>query len=203
MVYRHRLKIRDLKLNQHLEDIYELTSQIKSASDNNQSLADMLQERNADNSNLKLIIEKQKDENKSMSVEMENMFRDKWKLLNELCSKYFDNESDKIKQSLINNIEEQINKLRNKNTITEIRTTVDRYTSGLITALSNSDNPCFKPDEINLMALILSGLSPKTVCFFTGMKLKTFYTRRARLLDKVERGNTQLCRQFIQRIRNA
>ncbi len=109
MVYRHRLKIRDLKLNQHLEDIYELTSQIKSASDNNQSLADMLQERNADNSNLKLIIEKQKDENKSMSVEMENMFRDKWKLLNELCSKYFDNESDKIKQSLINNIEEQIN----------------------------------------------------------------------------------------------
>ena len=46
--------------------------------------------------------------------------------------------------------------------------------------------PKIKEQDIDFIAYILAGFSPRSVCLFTDNKIKNFYNKRSRLINRIE-----------------
>ncbi len=51
------------------------------------------------------------------------------------------------------------------------------------------------------IVLIYAGFSPRAVCMFTGIKLKSFYTKRTRLITRISSSEAIIDRdEFLQKL---
>ena len=116
---------------------------------------------------------------------IENLFKDKWQMLNMLCNEFFERgDSARTRASIINNIDAEITKLRCPKNICNIEMTVNKYMNNIVEKLKEQC-PMLKPDDIVFIMLVYAGFSPRAVCLFTGIKLKYFYTKKSRLIQRI------------------
>ena len=212
LIYRHRqrLRIKNLLLRQRMDDIFHLTSQVENFYQRNHELEIELNKRQQDIQALQKTIDSKdghinelnlsvERQNIGMKDQLKTVHKEKWELLNELCGKYLDEESSFSRQALVKKIELQILHARRKESIDDIRNCIDRFNNNIIGDMIKSF-PYLKEEDIDMITLIFAGFSSKSICFFLDMKLKTFYTRKTRLIEKIQNSDSCDKDRFIQKL---
>lgn len=61
--------------------------------------------------------------------------------------------------------------------------------------------PWLKSDDITFIMLIYAGFSPRTICLFTGIKIKYFYGKRSRLTERIMASDAKEKELFCSKMR--
>lgn len=171
LINRYRIKLKDAEIDKKVDDIIILSNKIQEQKDNIEQLNSKL-------SNEAL----SKD---SFNKVIEDLFHKKWELLNLLCNEYFEKRSsEKTRITIIKDIENEILKMRSKKNIKSIEEAVNQYMDNLVVKL-REQCPFVKEDDIIFITLLFAGFSPRAVCLFTDIKLKYYYNKKSRLLDRI------------------
>ena len=101
----------------------------------------------------------------------EDLYKMKWETLNNLCNEYFDKaDTENSRRIMLSNIEK------------------NKYMDGIMIKL-RSQCSSLKEEDFRLLALIFAGFNSKSICLIFSIKINSFYSKRRRLIDKIEAGN--------------
>ena len=121
----------------------------------------------------------------SLNRTIETLMRSRWETLSMLCDEYFEKgDNDVTRPTILKDIETEISKMRSPKNIRNIEKEVNLYAGGIVERL-RTQCPWLKSDDITFIMLIYAGFSPRTVCLFTGIKIKYFYGKRSRLTERI------------------
>ncbi len=117
---------------------------------------------------------------------IEKLFNDRWNYFNKICSDYFDfGATDYLKSQLLHNVESELSSIQLSITSDEFIKYVDKYLGGKLMMLKK-ECTFLTHHDLNLLALIGTGLSMKTISLVLGIKYKTAYQKKSRLIKKIE-----------------
>ncbi len=183
LVYKVSIKKKNEKIYQQIENIVSLTNQIECKIKENNDLMSSLFSKQSDIDDLKNTIT--------------NLFKDKWESINIMCYEYFEKgESEKERISIANTIKDHIEQLKSPKNLKKIEASVNTYMNNLIIRLREQCS-FLKEDDIVFISLVCAGLSPRAVCFFTDIKLKNFYTKKRRLVERIDNSGCKDKDNFI------
>lgn len=132
-----------------------------------------------------LLIAERTDRNHELEKKVNELYNSRLDTLNMLCNEYFEkNDSEKIRLTLYNEVENHILQLRDKKSLRELETIVNTYLDGIITKV-RMQLPELKVNDLNFLIYLFAGFSPRAVCIFTNIKIKNFYNRRSRLKERI------------------
>lgn len=195
-VYHLKLRMKNIEIEKNMSEILVLTDRFLCKSNENIELQHSLslKEDNIKSMSETIVFQQQRISSLNEKVEgvtaeventIENLFKDKWQMLNMLCNEFFERgDSARTRASIINNIDAEITKLRSPKNICNIEMTVNKYMNNIVEKLKEQC-PMLKPDDIVFIMLVYAGFSPRAVCLFTGIKLKYFYTKKSRLIQRI------------------
>lgn len=105
--------------------------------------------------------------------------------LNNLFDEYYETgDSASAKSTMFSRVEEELKKITSEKSIKDIVDMVDDSLGGALSRLRN-DYTEINDKDITFLALNIAGLSPRAICLFLDIKIKTVYSRRKRLKDKI------------------
>ncbi|ROT19045.1 hypothetical protein EEL52_12480 [Muribaculaceae bacterium Isolate-113 (HZI)] len=186
-VYKISIKKKNEKIYQQLVDIVSLTDQIECKTKENNDLALSLFSQQSDINDLKNTII--------------SLFKDKWETINIMCYEYFEKgESEKERISIANAIKVHIEQLKDSKNLKKIEKSVNSYMNNIIKKLREQCS-FLKEEDIVFITLIYAGLSPRAVCFFTDIKLKNFYTKKRRLVERIDNSRCENKDVFIMNLK--
>lgn len=164
IVYRWKFAAKGAELELTILSLASEQAQKLKISEANKSLSNTLDKRNED---------------------VHTLFRNQWQTLSMLCNQYFDlGDSANTRVSILNNIESELKKFRNRKNIQSIATALDRYYDGIMTKL-RQDFPSLKEEDFVFLSLVFAGFSVRAICMFTDIKYKNFYQKKARLIKRI------------------
>ena len=179
--YVQRMKIKNMKVEQSMNEIYLLTTDLTS--------------KNEDIRNLQSRIRQQ---GSNLQSEIESAFKNNWSILNTLCRQYVQmEESGASGDRLVKEVFDQVSQMRKPEKLDWIRNSVDRYKSGIIARL-RQQCPFLKESDITFISLLYAGFSAKVICFFLEMGNKNFYAKRSRLTERIRESDAKDKEEFIE-----
>lgn len=190
IIIRQRFVINECRLEDKMQEVVALTKQIKDF--------------HLINSRLKAEIENTKTSytNANGDCNIEQLFKEKWQTLDMLCDEYFrKSNSPNSQESIIQSIEDELEKIRCKKNLLEIVDSVDKYMGNIISELKVCCPAICKEEDIIFIALIFAGFSPRSICFFTGIKLKYYYNKRSRIIARIEANCPENAEYFTSKMR--
>lgn len=105
--------------------------------------------------------------------------------LNNLFDEYYETgDSVSAKSTMFTRVEKELKKITSDKSIKDIVDIVDDSLGGALSRLRN-DYSEINDKDITFLALNIAGLSPRAICLFLDIKIKTVYSRRKRLKDKI------------------
>lgn len=140
--------------------------------------------------------------NDDLNEKIESLFGERLDALNRICSEYFekkDAEMESVKMSVYKEMEKIILSFRSQEAIGSIENTVDTYRNGILKRLRDQV-PSLSEADMLTVTYLYAGFSPKAVCVFTGSKIKNFYNRRLRILDKISASDAPDKEEFLSRL---
>ena len=177
--YRMKIKVKNLEIDERMNDILILSNKIQLKEQENLRLTSTL----ADSINAE-----QRNHEHHENLRM-ILFREQWKTINTLCYDYFEKKDcEKTKQTIVADVEKEIRKLCDTKTIASIEQNLNQYFNNIIAKL-RSQCPQLKYDDIKFMIFLYAGFAPRAICVFTGIKLKYYYNKRSRLIERISRSN--------------
>lgn len=142
-----------------------------------------------------------KNEMESLILYISNLMKDKWRLLNSIYGEYFERgDSPQSKNYVMQQILMDVENNKTIDKINELTAVVDACSNGIISKIKEQC-PKLSDDDIILFTFISAGMSPKSVSLLMGLKIKGFYTKRDRLIQKIEKINPQDKDLFISMIK--
>lgn len=179
--YVQRMKIKNMKVEQSMNEIYLLTTDLTS--------------KNEDIRNLQSRIRLQGN---SLQSEIESAFKNNWSILNSLCRQYIlMEESGASGDRLVKEVFDQVSRMREPEKLDWIRNSVDRYKNGIVTRL-RQQCAFLKESDITFISLLYAGFSAKVICFFLEMGNKNFYAKRSRLTERIRESDAKDKEEFIE-----
>ena len=179
--YVQRMKIKNMKVEQSMNEIYLLTTDLTS--------------KNEDIRNLQSRIRLQGN---SLQSEIESAFKNNWSILNSLCRQYIlMEESGASGDRLVKEVFDQVSRMREPEKLDWIRNSVDRYKNGIVTRL-RQQCAFLKESDITFISLLYAGFSAKVICFFLEMGNKNFYAKRSRLTERIRESAAKDKEEFIE-----
>lgn len=145
-------------------------------------------------------IEQQEDSIRRISQDMENLFREEWGMLNTLCNEYFEkgfSESDR--KIFLKDVDGIIKNLTSDKNFKKIEESVNRHLDNIIVRLSEQC-PFIKKEDLKFITLVYAGFSARAVCLFTDIKLKYFYAKRTRLIERIQRSEAPDAAFFVEKM---
>lgn len=143
-----------------------------------------------------------KNEKESLVLLIEKMMKDRWRLLNSIYDEYYERgDSVEGKNYVMKQIESDVNKNREIAKLDELIDIVDVCTNGNISKLKEQC-PELKKEDIILFALICAGISSKSISLLMDLKHKSFYSRKDRLIAKIEKINPKDSDLFTNMLKN-
>lgn len=172
--YRLRMKVKNAEIEAQMESLANLSNEIA--------------RRHASSS--------------AMNTRIENLFRERWQTINFLCNEFFEKgDSEKTRAFIIKEVENEIERLKTPLKLRQIEASVDECMDSIASRLRSQCATMLKEDDIRFIVLIYAGFSPRAVCMFTGMKLKSFYTKRTRLITRISSSEAIIDRdEFLQKL---
>lgn len=140
-------------------------------------------------------------ENESLKLYISNLMKDKWHLLNSIYGEYFERGiSSESKNYVMRQIQLYVDNNKTIDKINELTAVVDAYSNGIISKIKYQC-PKLSDDDIIVFTFICAGMSPKSISLLMGLKIKGFYTKRDRLIQKIEKINPEDKDLFISMIK--
>ena len=185
--YRWSVARKNRKINEGVERLLLITDKFKVNTQEYEKISHTLKDRN--------------EEIEILSEGISKLYKDRWEILNELCYDYFEQEDSKHRQKqILGNIEKNIALMRSKKNIALLESSVDKYMGGIIADI-RKECEFLTERDITFIILILSGLSPRTICLITDLKLQSFYTRRRRIIEAIENSDCESKQRFIEALK--
>lgn len=134
---------------------------------------------------LSMLISERTDRNRALEAKVEALYGSRLDTLNMLCNEYFEkSESEKVKLTLYNEVENHILALRDSKSISELEGIVNTYLDNILVKVKEQ-LPELNRNDMLFLTYLYAGFSPRAVCIFTNIKIKNFYNRRSRLKDRI------------------
>ncbi len=125
-----------------------------------------------------------KDKSGKWEDVINKVYSDKFDKLLVATSEFLDNrESAASMRIYSNNMEKELDRLCDSNFIKSVEKEIDSAKDGMITGLRNSGK--FADEEIGLFVLMVLNLSPRSIAIITKNNIRTIYTRKRRLKEKL------------------
>ena len=136
-----------------------------------------------------------------LNAKIERLFKEKWSILNMLCEQYYDsNETQREKIALANRVKTELDRLRSKESVDALLDSVDEFMDGLVTKLRKQCSFMSEADVI-FVGMIFAGFSPRTICCFTGISFKYYYTKRKRIATRILESGVLDSEEFTERLK--
>ena len=198
-LYYHRTKIyrKNEEIDNRMNEILILSEQIKNQSEENLILSDALAEKCHNLSDLQNRLEIINGKQISATT----YFKERWNIINTLCNDFFEKRnSEKTRLSIINDIEKEIDKISRPENLLKIENSVNECMDGIIDRLK-VQCPKLKPQDITFITLVYAGFAPRAICIFTDIKLKYYYNKRSRLIERIGKSDAPDKEIFIAALR--
>lgn len=118
--------------------------------------------------------------------------------INSLFDEYYETgDSAVAKATMFARVEKEIKKITSKKRIDNIVKIVDDSLDGALTKL-RVQLPLISDIDITFIALSIARLSPRAICLFLDIKIKTVYSKRKRLRDKISESDIDDKDMFLQ-----
>ena len=184
-MYRLKMRAKKAELEANLSELMRIQERAERIDTEYRRVSSRLSEQSSTLESLQKRLESNERDEKETSEIIERLFREKWQTLNMLCNDYFElGDSDQSRATILNNIKQELKKLRSKKSLKEIETAVDRYMGGIMT-LMRQECDFLKDDNFTFLALIYAGFSVRTICTLMDIKYKLFYLRKSRLAKRI------------------
>lgn len=199
-IYKMKLKFKNLIISQKLDEITRISFY---AQDNKRKLdklnENLLSQKNKINE-LEKSLAQQQDKNKIIKQNAKNLFQERWKIINTLCDEFSKNHDSATAKSIIfHRVENEISTLSLPQNLKSIEIAVNKYMDNIVSKL-RFQCPFIKEADIRFLTLIFAGFSPKAICILTEIKLKYFYTKKARLSERINNSNVADKNLFLNNI---
>lgn len=192
--YKQRIKVKNTELEKRMIEINSLKQNLY---DNNGCFNELytdIKQRDKEISRLSLALDGKNSESQKLRTLIDNLFDSHFKALNRLSDEYYESLDGSNPKIFYRNIEHEINTLRQSDFIESLEKIVNDCRDNAIDRLRSV--PSLKNEEITFLTLVIAGLSPRAICLILDLKLKTIYTKRSRLKEKIEKSNSEY-RDFI------
>ena len=104
-----------------------------------------------------------------------------------LCDRFYDGLDSKTNVSLLKiQIDSVISSFREGESMNAIRELVNDNCNSILDKIATA-LPEIKETDLNFIALMLAGFSPRAISFIMGIKRQSFYSKRLRLIEKLEK----------------
>ncbi|MDE7160592.1 MAG: hypothetical protein K2O24_07105 [Muribaculaceae bacterium] len=187
------------EISKSLEEKHELSEELTEV---RASLSDMnmvVDEKNRAIKEKDLIIERAHEEAKNheeVKNLLGNLYQQKLTALTKIWSDIVEAEdSNALKSAMISDLKKKLDKFRSSAEQKRMIADIDLYMDGLASSL-RTECAFLSEDELYFIYLILSGVHPKLICFLCDIRLKTFYSRRARLKARIDASDAR-CKDKI------
>lgn len=169
--YRERMKRKRLELENRMLEARELTARLLSLEDNTAALKSIAAEKD-----IRL---------REQTILVNQLFRDRYKVLNNLSNEYFEKrDSDATRITIIKDFENEIAKIKHDDYLDQLKEIVDQCRDNILTRMQEQ-MPRFKENDITFCALILAGFSPRAICLIMDMKHGNYYNKWTRLRARI------------------
>ena len=128
----------------------------------------------------------------------DSLFKSQFCQVNELYEKYIECKGNKkinTANAITSKIDSQLSQIASPESIRTMQDVINRCHDNLLIRLSEQIR--VSSDDLTFITLIMAGLSPKTICLILDIKRPTFYSRRKRLVERIESSDTSDTKEFI------
>ena len=117
--------------------------------------------------------------------------------INKILDEYYENtDTPTAKAAIYNRVEKELKNLASSKSMGEIENLVNDALDGIMTRFHN-EFPDSTKEDTTIFMLNAAGLSQKAISLLTGIKLKSLYTKRARLKERIIKSDTVYKQNFI------
>lgn len=184
-IYRLKIKAQKAELENLISSILLLNNKINNIESENKTLSQALDSKNSTQINNEIV---------------ERLFKEKWSTLNMLCNEYFEKADTPLtRKTILSKIETELNLIKKAKKLKEIQDSVNIYFNGIID-LMKKECPFLDTKDLLFFSLIIGGFSVRAVCYFTDIKYKYYYLKKARLCKKIEESNAEHKELFLSKI---
>lgn len=125
------------------------------------------------------------DRQMEMANRQAELFQQKWDTLNNLCKEYSKSDNDDInRRNVYDRLEKQLRMLKKQNEIDNLVRQADEYLNGIVT-LFEKECPGLPSELYQIFGLMAVGFGSKIICFLTDTTTANFYSRKKRLIEKI------------------
>ena len=122
----------------------------------------------------------------STTIRLKDVYVDKWRAINILCSQLKDHDN-KNSSIVICNITKELEKMKTKEFYRSLENELNVCMDGVITKFRTQCE--LGEDEVKLSILLFAGFSPIAVSLLTDISQRTVYNKRRRIIEEIERQN--------------
>lgn len=145
-------------------------------------------------------VQKDDQENQDLKLLAEKSMRDRWETVNMLCNEYFEKgDNERLKATIINKVDKEMERICSKKHMEEIEQLVNKSLNGIVDKL-RAQCPELKQEDVLFATLVYAGLAPRAVCLCTNIKLKYYYTKRMRLVERINKSSASDKELFISKL---
>ncbi|MDE6190918.1 MAG: hypothetical protein K2G47_04760 [Muribaculum sp.] len=120
--------------------------------------------------------------------------------INKILDEYYEStDTPTAKAAIYNRVEKELKNLSSSKSMGEIENLVNDALDGIMTRFRN-EFPDATKEDITIFLLNAAGLSQKAISLLTGIKLKSLYTKRARLKERILKSGVSGCNEYLARL---
>lgn len=148
--------------------------------------------------NIRHILQVTKEDASAMQQSVNQLFEQKFKLIDELCNTYYVYQGSQNERTKIyNNVIAVISNLsKDKKTIAELETFVNTYKNNLM-ADFRTEYPKLKEEDYLLFLYIVVDFSARAISILIGESLPVVYNRKSSLKRKIQQGTSPMKERFL------
>ena len=190
LIHKIRIKAKNLELEGEIKNILLLSHELEQQLEVNRVLSSTIKKRELEIDKINVQINKSK-------IDRFNEFKERWNTLVFLCGEYYEmGDSDKEKIRISKQIKSEIQKFSNRKNIEKIEKTINEYTDNLLMKLRQQCN-WIKEEDMSLIIYLYAGFPSKAICFLLDLNLSNYYSRKRRLIEKIQKGDAEDKQLFI------
>lgn len=142
------------------------------------------------------LLDLQQRSGEKMKKQIQELFKLKFEVINNLCSSYFEiRNTPKEQIKIFEEIKTLIENISNEAYIKELISIINKYNDNLITKINQQLNLGEK--DLLLYSYLCAGFSSRSISLLTGDKLENIYNRKSRLKARIIKSNSIDMELFI------
>lgn len=186
--YRYKLRSKDRIIRDKMTEIVLLTSEIEHSS---KRIGD-----------LGSLVDDSMKRQEQLAQLSHSLLKKRLAQLNMLINQFYESDgSDQSRYSIYKNIETEFKRITDKKNLREIESIVNSFLDNVVTRMREQLDD-FSSDDISFLTLLIAGFESRAISIFTGFKPNSTYTKKTRLIAKIENSSAEDKDFFIRCIHN-